>query len=116
MARCLYGYKRNGKGQIVPCEPEQQILRFMKELREKGYSYRDMAKILADNKIKTRTGRNWHFQRIEAISKHTGLLAPIYFMPSNIVREYLSVFTKDDTNILINKLVEQHMERRLNDK
>jgi len=115
MAKPPYGFHKNERGKIVPEPTEQQILARMRELRDAGKSYRDIEQILKEDNLCTPSGRYFHFQRIERLCKSRGIEAGICFRPKNIVREYLSGFTKDGITHLINHLVEKHMERKQNE-
>jgi DNA invertase Pin-like site-specific DNA recombinase len=57
-----YGYKSDN-GFLVKHDEEQKVIKTMRDLRSKGYSYDKVAEYLNGNKIKPR-GIRWHKQTI----------------------------------------------------
>lgn len=64
-----FGYKFEN-GQIVKCEAEQRVIKSLKELREMGLTYKQIADKLNDRGLFNRNGGNWNKSTIyKALSK-----------------------------------------------
>lgn len=67
-SRPVYGYDIVGD-RLIPNPKEQRIIKLMKELREQGFSYREIAEYLEEEGIPTKRGGRWKANTVRKILK-----------------------------------------------
>ena len=61
-----FGYRAEG-GELVPDKAEQDALKVMRRMRDRGSSYREIASALTDKGISPRQSERWHPQTVARI-------------------------------------------------
>ncbi len=66
-----YGYRLGtDKKSLIPIPNEQEIIKEIKNLREKGYSYEGIATTLNLREIRTKKGKEWFPATVHSVLKH----------------------------------------------
>lgn len=63
-----YGYTRNGND-LIPCEDEQAVIRRIVAMRRAGSGYRAIARVLNEDGIRTKSGRQWFAQSVKQVAE-----------------------------------------------
>jgi len=108
--RECYGYKKSATGELVPYEPEAEIVKLIFNWHRQKVSLRKISARLSDMNIKApRGGDVWHIETIRKILNNEKYYGDV-LLQKTYVSEYFTGKTAPNTGVLPKYIIENHHE------
>ena len=106
--KVCYGYKKSATGELVPFEPEAEIVKLIFSWHQQKVSLRGISARLSDMNIKApRGGDVWHIETIRKILNNEKYYGDV-LLQKTYVSEYFTGKTAPNTGVLPKYLIENH--------